>query len=227
MKLAKECIDIGIYTNQREEQLAFWQNKVGLPFEELLKVGGGSHQLRHSLNGSIFKLNHSRNDIPDTSPSGYTELLIARPEIDDPASMIDPDGSKVTLVPEGYAGITKIGIRMTVSNLTRFQNFYNDMLQIEQIDDTTFKWATTIFLLTEDPDHKPPSEMRGLGYRYITVQVWKVDEEHANFLARGGTEASAPRTLGATARISFIKDPDENWIEVSQRASLTGDLSPS
>ena len=56
MKLAKECIDIGIYTNQREEQLAFWQNKVGLPFEELLKVGGGSHQLRHSLNGSIFKL---------------------------------------------------------------------------------------------------------------------------------------------------------------------------
>ena len=69
--------------------------------------------------------------------------------------------------------------------------------------------------------------MRGLGYRYITVQVWKVDEEHANFLARGGTEASAPRTLGTTARISFIKDPDENWIEVSQRASLTGDLSPS
>ena len=46
MKLAKECIDIGIYTNQREEQLAFWQNKVGLPFEELLKVGTGDRSER-------------------------------------------------------------------------------------------------------------------------------------------------------------------------------------
>ena len=45
MDLAKKCIDIGIYTNQREEQLDFWQQQVGLPFEELLKVGGGSHQL--------------------------------------------------------------------------------------------------------------------------------------------------------------------------------------
>ena len=51
MELAKDCIDIGIHTNQREAQLSFWQDEVGLPFEELLKVGGGSHQLRHSLNG--------------------------------------------------------------------------------------------------------------------------------------------------------------------------------
>ena len=28
-------------------------------------------------------------------------------------------------------------------------------------------------------------------------------------------------TLGGTARISFIRDPDGNWIELSQRASLT------
>jgi lactoylglutathione lyase len=30
--------------------------------------------------------------------------------------------------------------------------------------------------------------------------------------------------LGETARISFILDPDGNWIEISQRASLTGAL---
>jgi lactoylglutathione lyase len=34
----------------------------------------------------------------------------------------------------------------------------------------------------------------------------------------------APVTLGTTARISFIRDPDGNWIELSQRASLTGSL---
>jgi hypothetical protein len=31
-------------------------------------------------------------------------------------------------------------------------------------------------------------------------------------------------TLGTVARISFIRDPDGNFIEVSQRASLTGSL---
>jgi lactoylglutathione lyase len=29
-------------------------------------------------------------------------------------------------------------------------------------------------------------------------------------------------TLGEVARISFVLDPDGNWIEMSQRASLTG-----
>ncbi len=227
MNLAKPCIDIGIHTNKREEQLDFWQKEVGLPFEELLKVGGGSHQLRHSLNGSIFKLNHSRAELPEIAPSGYSELLIAREDINEPTSMVDPDGNKVTLVPEGYKGISHIGIRMTVSNLAKFQDFYKNILQIEQIDDTTFRWATTVFLLVEDTQHEPTTEMRGPGYRYITVQVWKVDEEHANFVSRGGKEGSPPRTLGETARISFIRDPDGNFIEISQRASLTGDLSSS
>jgi hypothetical protein len=33
--------------------------------------------------------------------------------------------------------------------------------------------------------------------------------------------------LGSTARISFVRDPDGNWIEISQRASLTGTLNAS
>ena len=67
--------------------------------------------------------------------------------------------------------------------------------------------------------------MAGMGFRYITVQIWNVDEEHQAVLARGGEEGRAPVVLGSTAKISFILDPDGNWIEISQRASLTGDLS--
>jgi lactoylglutathione lyase len=67
--------------------------------------------------------------------------------------------------------------------------------------------------------------MRGVGFRYITVQIWDVEEEHRQVLSRGGDEGRAPVTLGETARISFIKDPDGNWIEISQRASLTGAVS--
>jgi len=227
MKLAKDCIDIGIHTNQRQAQLDFWQGEVGLPFEELLKVGGGSHQLRHSLNGSIFKLNHSRAALPETGRTGYSELLIARPDCKSEQSLFDPDKNKVTLVPAGHLGISRIGIRIRVSSVDAYHHFYRDILQIEQVDDYAYQWGTTVFLIEEDATIQPVSEMRGIGYRYITVQVWNVDEEHDQFVSRGGTAAAPPRTLGTTARISFIKDPDGNWIEVSQRASLTGELTRS
>jgi lactoylglutathione lyase len=53
-----------------------------------------------------------------------------------------------------------------------------------------------------------------------------VDAEHAYALAHGAGEGRAPVTLGQTARISMIRDPDGNWIELSQRASITGSLEP-
>jgi lactoylglutathione lyase len=34
----------------------------------------------------------------------------------------------------------------------------------------------------------------------------------------------APVKLGDVAHISFVRDPDGNWIEISQRKSITGTL---
>ncbi len=225
MRLAKPFIDVGIQTNQRDAMLEFWQKQVGLPYEELLKVGGGNHQHRHSLNGSIFKLNHLRDELPKPTSSGYTGLLIASDDIDEPVTLYDPDENRVTLVPEGVFGVEGIGIELEVSSIPVFQHFYRQVLQLEEISETCFRWGTTLFFLEENPDHLPCQEMRGIGFRYITVQVWDVDSEHRRYLDRGGIEGSPPRTLGTTARISFVRDPDGNWIEISQRASLTGDLS--
>ena len=227
MELAKEFIDVGIFTNQREEMLSFWGEEVGLPFEELLKTGGGSHQLRHSLNGSIFKLNHVRDALPQTTPTGYSGLLIADDHVDGPTTLIDPDGNRVTLVPNGFEGISHIGVEMEVSSIEKFQHFYRNVLRIHQVSERCFRWGTTLFFLSENADKIPCDGMRGIGYRYITVQVWDVDAEHEGVIARGGGEGSPPRTLGSTARISFITDPDGNWIEISQRASLTGELPAS
>ncbi|XOV87420.1 MAG: VOC family protein [Pseudomonadota bacterium] len=224
MKLAKDFIDIGLQTNQRDPMLTFWQQEVGLPYEELLKVGGGTHQHRHSLNGSVFKLNHVREPLPADDPTGYVKLHVARKGITAPVELTDPDGNQVVLVPEGHAGITHIGLTLQVSSLASFRHFYEQVLQIESLGDNTYRWGTTLLFLEENPAKAPVRQMRGLGYRYITVQVWQVDEEHAGVLARGGTEGRPPVTLGSTARISFVTDPDNNWIEVSQRASLTGDL---
>ena len=224
MRLAKQCIDIGLQTNQLPAMIRFWQAQISLPFEELLKVGGGIHQHRHALNGSVFKLNSVRDPLPAHDPTGYRELLIAREGITQPQNMTDPDGNRVTLVPPDFEGITHIGMRMEVSSLASFSHFYRNVLAIECISESIYQWATTRFFLTENPAMKPVAAMRGIGYRYITAQVWDVDQEHQRFLARGGLEGLAPTTLGTTARISFIRDPDHNWIEISQRASLTGSL---
>ena len=35
--------------------------------EELLKVGGGVHHHRFAMNGSVFKLNHTRDVLPETA----------------------------------------------------------------------------------------------------------------------------------------------------------------
>ena len=72
MELAKDYIDVGVQTNQYEAMAEFWQEKIGLPYEELLKVGGGVHQHRHSINGSVFKLNSVREPLPSGDEIGYT-----------------------------------------------------------------------------------------------------------------------------------------------------------
>ena len=82
-----------------------------------------------------------------------------------------------------------------------------------------------------DPDQLPSEpvsadidtlQMRGL--RYITIQVINVDAVCASLQSAGACIALAPVTLGETARIAFIRDPVGNYIELSQRASLTGAL---
>ena len=224
MKL-ENFIDVGVQTNRRDALLDFWGNTVGLPYEELLKVGGGTHQHRHTLRGSVFKINHVRDTLPDDSPTGYAGLLIADAKLTEEKTLTDPDGNSVTMVPRRFKGITHIGINMVVSSVEKLQHFYCEILQIEQVNETCFKWGSTLIFLTENTEHQSCEGMTGVGFRYLTVQVRNVDDEHSGVLARGGSEGRDPITLGSTARISFILDPDGNRIEISQRASRTGNLS--
>ncbi len=227
MKLAKDCLDVGLQTNSRDPMLRFWGETIGLPYEELLKLGGGTHQHRHTLNTSVFKLNHARDPLPDSGPTGYTELLIAREEVSAPQPKTDPDGNLVTLVPAGHDDISQIGMVMNVRSLANSMAFYRDVLQGKPLSENRVRIGTTVIRLQERQDHHPCESMRGVGYRYLTVQIWDVDAEHRGILERGGREGRAPVTLGQTARISFVLDPDNNWIEISQRASLTGTLESS
>jgi len=224
MKLAKNHIDAGLFTNNGEAMMRFWQQEVGLPFEETLPVGGGVRQQRHGMNGSVFKLNDARDPLPEQPPAGYRELLIARPGLAEPRSLVDPDGNRVTLLPPGFDDVEGIGVRLAVRDEAAFRDFYGRILGLESVGRNRYRWGDSIVMFDEDPSAVRAGEMRAPGFRYLTVQVWDCDAEHAAFLAAGAEEGRPPTTLGSTARISFIRDPDGNWIEVSQRASLTGDL---
>ena len=224
MQIAKPHLDFGLYTNRLEEQLAFWQNEVGLPFEELLPVGGGVRQHRHAMNGSVFKLNHSKEPLPAPSPCGYRRLSIARPGLDAPVERVDPDGNRVRLVPPGYEGIVGIAIELGVRDPESFDAFYGGALGFEPVGVHRYRFGDSLICFEYDPKAARSGGMRAPGFRYLTIQVFDVDATHARIVERGGEEAYPPRTLGQTARISFVRDPDGNWIEISQRASLTGSL---
>lgn len=226
MNLAKPYIDVGLYCREREVVTDFWQQAVGLEFEGLLKLGGGAQQWRHDMHGSVLKINHRLERLPDAAQTGYDGLIVTDETVDEPVTMLDPEGNRVTLVQPGFEGIDQIAIEMSVSDIESHREFMRRVLGCQLVTERHLKWGETSFFLSKSRAVVPgeEKELAGPGYRYITVQVWDVDMEHAAALQGGAEEGMAPQTLGETARISFIRDPDGNWIEISQRASLTGAL---
>ena len=227
MKLAKPRIDIGLATNNLTPMLAFWQGAAGAAFDHVLQIRPGHDQHRHDINGSVLKVNHPSVTLPDAPPSGYRELLIAKPGLETVTSLADPDGNRVRLVPMGSSAVAQIGIVLAVRDLDAHRRFYRDALGLtEEADDAgaVFRAGESLLILRESADAVADPPIQGRGWRYITFQVFKVDEEHARVLAAGGVEGMAPVTLGRTARISMVRDPDGNWIELSQRASIVGSL---
>jgi lactoylglutathione lyase len=230
MDLAKPRIDFGLSTNNLGPMLAFWQGEVGLPFDHLLKIRRGQDQHRHDALGSVIKINHLADPLPEGPPTGYRELYVAREGLTAPKPMVDPDGNKVTLVPPGWRGVRQIGVRLAVRDLAAHRRFYTEAFGLteEPWEGGAAFRAGESLLIVEQSDDAPVDGARtgGKGWGYITFQVFKVDQEHAFVLAHGGREAVAPVTLGTTARISMVRDPDGNRIELSQRASIVGSLEP-
>jgi lactoylglutathione lyase len=232
MQLAKPCLDVGVFTQRKDEMLAFYRDEVGLPYEELLPVGGGVQQHRHGLNGSVFKLNHSRDALEDLPAAGYRKLHIARAGLAAPRELVDPDGNALRLVPPGTDGIEAIRIDIAVHDLATHRRFWGEVFGALDIGGDRFSVGTTQIALSSAPGARAAhadagsggAAMRGRGFRYLTVQVFDVVQEHARMVAAGAWEGRAPNVLGSVARISFVRDPDGNWIEISQRKSLTGSL---
>jgi lactoylglutathione lyase len=227
--LAKDCLDVGLFTNQLEPMLDFWGGKVGLTFDHMLPLGGGVRQHRHLHGEGVFKLNHARDPLPPGEPGGYLGLLIARKGLRSPIDLEDPDGNKVRLVPDTWEGLTHWAIEVATPDAETFYRFYERQLGLPR--DPSLPLAVRcgrsqiIGRLCPDTALAAPHDiMRRVGFRYTTIQVKAVDRVHKRVVDAGGCEGAPPQTLGQTARISFVRDGCGNWMELSQRASITGSL---
>jgi len=203
--------------------LNFWQQQAGVPFAELLRVAPGLEQHRHAIGDSVLKLNHTLDPLPDGPITGYRKLSLARAGLAGPQALEDPDGNPVVLVPEGADGIRQLRLTLVVTDLARHRAFYGDALGLPEWRPGLFEVGISQLELVEG-EATPDPIQRARGYRYITLQVFDVKGVHAAVLARGGREGMAPVKLGEVAHISFVRDPDGNWIEISQRKSITGSL---
>lgn len=224
MDLAKPHMDVGLFTNRRDEQLHFWQQTVGLEYDHMGKLGGGMQQLRHHMNGSILKVNHARDPLPPAPPSGIVRVRIARPGLDAPRELADPDGNRVLLVPPGHEGVVGIAIELAVNQRDAHDRFWRHAMQFECPSPGVYVCGDTRIMVVEERKVERCDDWRARGWRYTTVQIRDCVAEHAGVLARGGEEGRAPMLLGDTVRYSFVRDPDGNFIELSQRASLVGHL---
>lgn len=232
IELAKQSLDIGLYTDDAEASLGFYRDSLGLPYEELLRVAKGSRQHRLGLRGSVLKINETR-DVLASSPTGFQRLVIADPTLEQPRQDVDPQGMVVERVLPGTDGISAIAVTMAVADVDgqlRFlaDGLWGDLLgpvrAMTGIGPPRVRIGTTIVLVEHDPSAPRAELQRALGFRYVTIQIRDVLAAHRHLLKLGFEEGMAPIRLGETAAISFVRDPNGNWWEVSQRANLTGPL---
>ena len=222
IQLAKNCLDVGLYTNRADELRAFYATEVGLPYEELLKAGGGVHQHRYGLNGGVLKINSARA-LLSAEPTAFARLVVAAPHVTETLVVTDPDGTLLQLVPAGTDGVSGIAVEWRSSDPQRLASLLVDGLDGVAEGDGRVRVGTTLIMCREAAS-SVDGQLFAVGFRYLTVQVRDVRAEHARLLQLGWVEARPPVRLGDVAFISFVKAPDGGWLEVSQRASLTGPL---
>ncbi len=216
---AKAAFDVGFATNRIDAHTAFWGEEVGLAYDHLAKLGGGFHQHRWRQGDSIVKVNHTRTPLPDAPAAGYRGLTLAAARS---ADLGTPDAVPVRLRPEAAANLT---LHVVANDLDAFDRFYGECLGLEADGVHAFRLgASRIEASAGEAPFAPGWREKGL--RYMTVQIFDCDRMTAELERQGVEVGAAARTVGQV-RYSFVRDADGNWIELSERASLTGRPVPA
>lgn len=220
IEIVKDAVDIGIATNRLDESRVFWGGTVGLRYDHLLKVGGGIHQHRYDLHGAVLKLNSHRADLTATL-TGFTAMTTVVDGMDD-QELATPDGTPV-LIATSIEDAIRTVVRVEATDADHTASVIASALGAARAADQC-RIGETVLDVIDVPDRAPTTQREGTGIRYLTIQVRDVEAAHEHALANGMAEGLAPLRLGDTAYVSFVLLPDGDWVELSQRASLTGPL---
>lgn len=221
MKLSKSQLDIGTMVHDWPAAETFWADTVGLAYTKFEKLGGGVRQHRFDANGSVIKVNHSRS--PMTAQATiHRGLRIVSSQVTEPEVTHDPEGIEVELVPSGHDGITNVEIINATADLNEARRFWVDGIGGVEIEPGRFRVGESVIRCVEEAGLESPSQRSGPGLRYLTVQVSDVDSAFSKLVDMGFVGETKPVSLGTTARISFVRDPDGGYVEVSERAEFTG-----
>ena len=226
MRLAKNHLDIGLFTNDIDSHTTFWEQDIGLTLDHKLELTQNITQHRYQAHGSVIKVNHSSQKLEKRAASGYTGLIICSGQGITWAGRA-PGGENVRIVETGHAGIAGIGIKLTTENPDAMMEFYTEVMQFDKISSSVARCGDSLLFVEEGEPGTPSDDFVGPGFRYITLQIFDADRACSDIERRGGVIAKPPVNLGKVARYAFATDPDGNWIEISARASLTGIEPPS
>jgi catechol 2,3-dioxygenase-like lactoylglutathione lyase family enzyme len=148
----------------------------------------------------------------------------------------DPEGNVLELVglhkPAGAKLTSRLQVGLTVANVERSRHFYGKQLGLREepvmkLAGTGaisarygFVWGSTTIKFWSAGDGLPvesgaPTQRAGL--RMFTAMVEDLDEAHSELVSKDVPVRMAPTELPGVARIMFVADPDDNWIELAQR----------
>jgi lactoylglutathione lyase len=224
LEIVKAAVDVGISTNDLPAHQAFWGDELGLRLDHVLPVRRGMDQHRYDLHGAVLKVNVHADPLPTDAVTGYSAIALVDPvrAADGIQGRTGPDGLRVALTPPTRDG-TAVNVMVEASDVDRTLDVLEATFGGTRAD-ATLRLGETKLSVKQRPDRPPTPGLEGLGIRYLTVQVRDVDAAHAHAVANGMTEGLAPIRLGDVAKISMVRLPDGDFIELSQRASLTGPL---
>ena len=221
MELAKAQLDIGTMVGDWEAADRFWSEAVGLTYEKFEKLGGGVRQHRFGSAGSVIKVNHSRAPLT-RDETVHRRLRLARPGCAEPVLLRDPEGVEVELVPPGHDGIAGLEVVNATADAGEAERFWVQGLGGTVVGPGRIRVGDSLVRLVAEAGLRRPSSRTAAGLRYLTVQVLDVDAAYARLVGLGFIGEIAPVSLGATARISFVRDPAGGYVELSQLAEFTG-----
>lgn len=221
-ELAKPEFDIGFFTNKLPETLAFWREEFSLAYEDPVHFNDGLVQHRHALGNTVIKINGAEDGVEENAPGGYGALYIASDEVSEKTTKTDPNGNVIHLVPPGTYGITNVGFVVPTQMLDEEEAFFLNAMGFSRQPTGWLRAGNCQILLKEEPKRQYCGHWVNAGFRYFTFHVKRVDEAFAAIIAAGGTEGEKPYAIGDIAKISFVRSPSGNWIEVAQRRELAG-----